>query len=242
MENESNEEINKNEFILPIFPLEMNIFPGEQQLRIFEPRYKQMLDDCLLENNPFGICLTDPFNQIYGWSGPHIIGTTVRITNSEELGANHVIEIQGQKRFRINHIIEPILPPLDLEQHHSFPGLEEILSDIPEADSDGKLYIRASVELLDELEGKMLEQQQDEIMDLWLNFLNQVTFESAMLEEVQDEWISAQIETISIMDASCYWRVASVLIQDPISRQVLLETRSLEEAVQELFSLLTIIP
>ena len=126
MDVESSEDFDDKEFILPIFPLEMNIFPGEpQQLRIFEPRYKQMLDDCLLENRPFGICLTDPFNQIYGWSGPHIIGTTVRITNSEELGANHIIEIQGQKRFRIKYIIEPILPPLDLEQHRSFPGLED---------------------------------------------------------------------------------------------------------------------
>ena len=32
--------------ILPIFPLGLVLLPGEpEQLRIFEPRYKQMLDD-----------------------------------------------------------------------------------------------------------------------------------------------------------------------------------------------------
>ena len=45
-------------------------FLGEiQSLRIFEPRYRQMLDDCLLDDKPFGMIMTDPLSFHNGWNG-----------------------------------------------------------------------------------------------------------------------------------------------------------------------------
>ncbi len=41
---------------IPIFPLSIVVFPGEQlNLHIFEPRYKQLITDCYAEAKPFGI-------------------------------------------------------------------------------------------------------------------------------------------------------------------------------------------
>lgn len=41
---------------IPIFPLEIVIFPGEQlNLHIFEPRYKQLINECFENKKPFGI-------------------------------------------------------------------------------------------------------------------------------------------------------------------------------------------
>jgi Lon protease-like protein len=41
---------------LPIFPLSIVVFPGEElNLHIFEPRYKQLIQDCYGENKAFGI-------------------------------------------------------------------------------------------------------------------------------------------------------------------------------------------
>lgn len=41
---------------IPIFPLEIVVFPGENlHLHIFEPRYKQLINDCYTANKPFGI-------------------------------------------------------------------------------------------------------------------------------------------------------------------------------------------
>ncbi len=41
---------------IPIFPLQVVVFPGEPlNLHVFEPRYKQLVRDCLAENKPFGI-------------------------------------------------------------------------------------------------------------------------------------------------------------------------------------------
>lgn len=41
---------------LPFFPLNLVAFPGEElNLHIFEPRYKQLINDCLDQNAHFGI-------------------------------------------------------------------------------------------------------------------------------------------------------------------------------------------
>jgi Lon protease-like protein len=42
--------------LLPIFPLELVLFPGAPlPLHIFEPRYKEMITECLEQKKPFGM-------------------------------------------------------------------------------------------------------------------------------------------------------------------------------------------
>jgi Lon protease-like protein len=42
--------------LLPLFPLELVLFPGTAlPLHIFEPRYKEMIGECLERDAPFGI-------------------------------------------------------------------------------------------------------------------------------------------------------------------------------------------
>src|SRR2546422_11338209 len=46
---------------LPIFPLPIVLFPGAPQpLHIFEPRYRQLLQDCLAADRRFGITYVEP--------------------------------------------------------------------------------------------------------------------------------------------------------------------------------------
>ncbi len=41
---------------IPLFPLAIVVFPGEElNLHIFEPRYKQLINDCYAAKKPFGI-------------------------------------------------------------------------------------------------------------------------------------------------------------------------------------------
>ncbi|GAA4410904.1 LON peptidase substrate-binding domain-containing protein [Nibrella viscosa] len=41
---------------LPLFPLNLVVYPGEDlNLHIFEPRYRQLINECLDEDKPFGI-------------------------------------------------------------------------------------------------------------------------------------------------------------------------------------------
>ncbi|MBS1742685.1 MAG: LON peptidase substrate-binding domain-containing protein [Bacteroidetes bacterium] len=41
---------------IPIFPLNIVVYPGERlNLHIFEPRYKQLINECIQNKKPFGI-------------------------------------------------------------------------------------------------------------------------------------------------------------------------------------------
>lgn len=42
--------------LLPLFPLEIVLFPGAPlPLHIFEPRYKEMIGECIMQDQPFGM-------------------------------------------------------------------------------------------------------------------------------------------------------------------------------------------
>ncbi len=44
------------EALLPLFPLDVVLFPGTPlPLHVFEPRYKEMIGECLAEHRPFGV-------------------------------------------------------------------------------------------------------------------------------------------------------------------------------------------
>jgi uncharacterized protein len=48
--------MNLSTFTIPLFPLELVVFPGEEQLlHIYENRYKALISDSLENNTPFGI-------------------------------------------------------------------------------------------------------------------------------------------------------------------------------------------
>ena len=96
---------------LPLFVLPMVLLPGEvQELRVFEPRYRQMLDDCLLDGLNFGLVLNDESKSVNHWDGPMIYGCEAEIIHHETKGSNHFLQIIGRRRFKINEIFEPALP------------------------------------------------------------------------------------------------------------------------------------
>ena len=42
--------------LIPLFPLDVVLFPGMPlPLHIFEPRYKEMISDCIAQQHPFGV-------------------------------------------------------------------------------------------------------------------------------------------------------------------------------------------
>ena len=101
---------------IPIFPLDLILYPNQvMPLRIFEPRYRQMLDNCMSGNRKFGICKTNNEVQETGWDGPVDIGTIAYILKCEDLdltGTSYYIELMGKERFEIKKLIQPSLSNL----------------------------------------------------------------------------------------------------------------------------------
>ena len=154
---------------LPLFVLPMVVLPGEiQQLRIFEPRYRQMLDDCLLDEKNFGLVLDDSSTLYNGWNGPRKFGCEVEIIHHETIGSNHFVEILGKRKFEIQEILSPALPPFSDElmqdlvpEEGIYPDLETILTKIPEESEYHKLYFAATVDYIEQkfvIEDEKLEE------------------------------------------------------------------------------------
>ena len=96
--------------ILPIFPLDLVLFPNQDlPLRIFEPRYKQMVDDCMLEGKEFGICLG---HQILALA----LNAKTKKMKLGHRGANHPV------KNLINNKVEIT------SQNHGFVVIENSLS------------------------------------------------------------------------------------------------------------------
>jgi Lon protease-like protein len=89
---------------IPIFPLGIVVYPGESlNLHIFEPRYKQLIQECFAESKPFGIpsIIKEKLSEM---------GTLVKIDEIVRVEANGEMDIRttGVSVFRILEVIRSV--------------------------------------------------------------------------------------------------------------------------------------
>jgi len=94
---------------LPVFPLAVVLFPGTPlPLHIFEPRYRQLLADCLASDRRFGIT---PTGRDGGAPDPGMVGCTAEVRVNQELpdGRSNVVVLGGD-RFVVADLLDEPLP------------------------------------------------------------------------------------------------------------------------------------
>ena len=92
---------------LPLFPLNVVLFPEMTlPLRIFEPRYLQMVEDCMREDALFGVVCIQSGPEVGGPALPYTVGTTARIVGIERESPEllYIVTV-GQERFRIRELV-----------------------------------------------------------------------------------------------------------------------------------------
>jgi uncharacterized protein len=89
---------------IPIFPLSIVVFPGEQlNLHIFEPRYKQLIKECIDQQKPFGIPAVIE-NEVKE------LGTLVELAEVKKIYEDGKMDIRtrGIKVFRTLELVKQI--------------------------------------------------------------------------------------------------------------------------------------
>jgi Lon protease-like protein len=88
---------------LPLFPLSAVLFPGGcLSLRIFEPRYLDLIRDCSRSGDGFGVCLILDGSEAGEPALPAAVGTLARITDFYTLPDGLLgISAQGGERFQV---------------------------------------------------------------------------------------------------------------------------------------------
>lgn len=115
---------------LPLFPLHTVLFPdGPLPLRVFEPRYLDMISTCMKRGSSFGVCLIREGAEIGGAARTFEVGTyaTVHDWHLRHDGLLG-ITVRGGERFRIvreevrpNQLLVAAVEPLAVEPHVDVP-------------------------------------------------------------------------------------------------------------------------
>jgi Lon protease-like protein len=142
---------------LRLFPLNTVLFPGAiLNLHVFEPRYRQMISECLDTNEAFGVVLIREGQDGDADVMPHDVGTTAEICDVTPLPAGrYYISTTGRRRFRIQDVVSRD-PYLLVEVEY----LEEELDDqsaVGELSDEVREEFREYLRLLVEFSGTSAE-------------------------------------------------------------------------------------
>ena len=107
---EHNEKPRGDSVLLPLFPLNLVLFPGMPlPLHIFEERYKAMIGQCLDTEQPFGVLLIKEGLEVGEPADPFMIGTSARIVRVEQLDDGRMNMLtQGERRFQVMEITQKV--------------------------------------------------------------------------------------------------------------------------------------
>jgi Lon protease-like protein len=147
---------------LPIFPLPVVLFPGAPQpLHIFEPRYRQLLQDCLAGDRRFGVVYVAPDRAPDADAGPSpgAVGCVALIRSSEPLpdGRGNIVTV-GERRFVLCRWIPGPQP-------YRVAEIEEFDDDPVDAAEVGTLAadVRDGFERLARALGVLTEREDDDV-------------------------------------------------------------------------------
>ena len=230
--------------IIPIFPLDLVLFPRQElPLRIFEPRYKQLVDDCMLGDGQFGVCLIDEGKSVSGWNAPKMVGTIAKITECKDVemdGLQLHIETLGRSSFRIKKIIAPQIPQPENYDPLSVEGHEEISKMHEKIGTEEKMYIQAEVELIPEIDESISVQQWENLVKLWKSkiihqALPQVVEPHALDHVLEQYYLKTDTPTIDYV-----YSLSALGAKDPNELQPILEVTDMESLLQKVEELLTV--
>jgi len=92
---------------IPLFALNTVLFPGTWlPLRIFEPRYKEMLQAALDSDRTFGVALIKFGEEVGGPSTPFRVGCRATIEEVAEEHGHYYLLVRGDRRFEIESLVE----------------------------------------------------------------------------------------------------------------------------------------
>jgi Lon protease-like protein len=99
---------------LPMFPLSSVLFPGaELPLHVFEPRYRELVADCLAGDGQFGVVLIARGSEVGGGDERFGVGTVAHIASASPFADGRwALLVVGTDRFAIERWLDDAPYPL----------------------------------------------------------------------------------------------------------------------------------
>ena len=214
---------------LPLFVLPMVLLPGEvQELRVFEPRYKQMLDDCTIDEKPFGYIAHDPESESTdGWSQPSSFGVLCSLDDMREQGTNIMFTANGNQRFEILNVVQSALPSMPFGD--IYPTVDDLVEQYVEDSPEGKLYLRAEIRLLDEVDGEIPAEEWSSFLQDWAQHIVDVNAIFRNEDIDLEQMVLILDEEFLPYDTPSLWQVANAVLDKQEDRQSALSSSTSED-------------
>ena len=233
--------------IIPLFPLDLVLFPRQElPLRIFEPRYKQLVDDCMIGDGQFGVCLIDKNSSINGWDSPKLVGTIAKISKCEdvELGGLQLnIETIGRNSFKIKRIIPPSVAQPANYDPLSATGHQEISKIHERIGTEEKMYIQAEVEMIPEIDENISFERWEKLIDLWKKKIIRQALPQVVdphsLDHVLEQYY---LNTDTPPTIDYVYSLSAIGARDPNELQPILEATTMDELIKRVEELLRVQP
>ena len=228
--------------IIPIFPLDLVLFPNQDlPLRIFEPRYKQMVDDCMLDGKEFGICLGHDSVTLSNWQAPCDIGTVAKIIDCKDVDSTsgHLfLNIRGRRKFRIIHLIPPSLKKTEDYDPFTVDGTKAIERLHHSDGVEKKMYIQAEIEMISEIDESISLVDWENLVDLWKNKIKKSTGNSDLtshqLDHVLEQYyLKTETPTMEYVHSLC-----ALASETPLDLQPILECTNMDQLLERSTKLL----
>ena len=227
---------------IPIFPLDLVLFPNQElPLKIFEPRYKQMIDDCILSDKEFGVCLSSSQMTVSNWEAPYNVGTVAKIIDYKDVDATsgHLhINTKGHNRFRIIRIIPPCLEQPSDYDPFSIQGIEKIDNLHHNAGIKEKMYIQATVELITDIDESISLQEWNYLIELWKKKISLLAKPQNISQYELDNLLNTYYLKTEIPTLDYVYSLCALGASSPKELQTILESSTKEKLLKECEKLL----
>lgn len=149
--------------ILPMFPLGSVVFPYTAvPLRMFEPRYQELLDKVLASDATFGVVLIERGSEVGGGDLRFSTGTLVKVVSVSSLPRtkDRAIVVAGLKRIRVSRWLAD--DPFPQAEVGDLPdSVDESLPDLEPAMASLRRVLALASELGSDVAGIGLEVADD---------------------------------------------------------------------------------
>ena len=216
---------------IPLFVLPSGIFPSvSESLRVFEPRYKQMLDDCTIDEKPFGYIAHDVESESTdGWSQPSSFGVLCSLDDMKEQGTNIMFTANGNQRFEILNVVQSALPSMPFGD--IYPTVDDLVEQYVEDYPEGKLYLRAEIRLLDEVNGEIPAEEWSSFLQDWAQHIVDVNAIFRNEDIDLEQMVLILDEEFLPYDTPSLWQVANAVLDKQEDRQSALSSSTSEDVL-----------
>jgi uncharacterized protein len=137
--------------VLPMFPLGTVLLPGMVlPLHVFEPRYRQLVQDCEAGAGEFGVVLIERGNEVGGGDVRTDVGTVAKIVQSQALpDGRYLLATVGARRLRVERWLDD--DPYPRAEVADWPDVAPADGDVDEQREAIEALVRRAAALRTEL-------------------------------------------------------------------------------------------